>query len=528
MPKTKRILVSWIGHTDLRAMVPFLPGDRQVMIAKKLGVGPIVEGLRSPVKILVEQECFDEIHLLSNYDPMLNSDFSKWIGQTVKMHPVEVDDPTDYIRIFTVVDEKLSKIVNKQAELSIHLSSGTPTMTAIWVLLGKSKYPATFYQTYKEKSQKTEIPFDLFVDFVPELLRDPDAHLLHLASKSPQEIEGFENIIGNSQSIRLAVGLARRVAIRDVPVLLLGESGTGKELFAQAIHHVNHRGKKGKSFFAINCAALPDQLLESALFGHKKGSFTGADSDSVGLFEQADGGTLFLDEIGECNPSTQAKLLRVLQPAVGAGPCDVVFSRVGDSKSIKSDVRIIAATNRDLIMEVNDNKFREDLFYRLAVFTIKLPPLRERKGDIPEIARNLMGQIDRNLSQQPGYTHKKLSPKIFSFMKSYAWPGNVRELYNVLLRAAVTAEGDTLKLQDIRTAITEVPGKDKQNILDRSLGNGFSVDELINEIKKSYLERAMKEANNNLTRATELLGLNNYQTLKGQLEKFNVPYSRGS
>ena len=260
-------------------------------------------------------------------------------------------------------------------------------MTAIWVLLGKSRYPATFYQTHDGRAWKTEIPFDLAFDFVPELLHSPDLSLQHLAARSPQEIAGFNQIIGNSKAIRLAVGRAQKAAIRDVPVLILGETGTGKELFARAIHDASHR--QGGPFLAINCAAIPQELLESELFGHKKGAFTGASADHAGAFEQADGGTIFLDEIGECAPGMQSKLLRVLQPPPGTGPCHRVFRRVGETRDRTSDVRVIAATNRDLLQEVEAHRFREDLYYRLAVITLKIPAVARTEVRYPAAGRGV-------------------------------------------------------------------------------------------------------------------------------------------
>ena len=253
----------------------------------------------------------------------------------------------------------------------------------------------------------TSIPFDLVVDYVPQVLRDADARLQLLASQSPQDVEGFEGIVGDSRNLRVAVGLARRAALRDVSVLILGESGTGKEKFARAIHDASPR--KDKKFVSINCAAISRELLESELFGHKKGAFTGAVEDRVGAFKEADGGTLFLDEIGECDPAMQAKLLRVLQPPDN-DPCHRVFYRVGESKPMTSDVRIIAATNRDLNAAIAKGDFRDDLYYRVAAITIKLPPLRERREDIPLLVQRLLGQINENFEKkEPGYRHKTFS-----------------------------------------------------------------------------------------------------------------------
>jgi transcriptional regulator with GAF, ATPase, and Fis domain len=197
------------------------------------------------------------------------------------------------------------------------------------VLLGKTKYPARFYQTHNGDASITDIPFDLTVDFLPALLREPDRALQQLASRRPQDIPGFERISGDSRAIRIAVGRAQKAALRDVPVLLSGESGTGKEMFARAIHDASHR--RHKPFLAFNCAAMPKSLVESELFGHARGAFTGADRPYAGAFERADGGTLFLDEVGECDPDIQAKLLRVLQPPPGEFPCIREFQPLGST-----------------------------------------------------------------------------------------------------------------------------------------------------------------------------------------------------
>ena len=303
--------------------------------------------------------------------------------------------------------------------------------------------------------QRTVIPYDLVDDFVPELLREPDLNLQHLAARSPGQVDGFQDIVGDSHAIRFAVGRAQRAALRDVPVLILGESGTGKELFAQAIHQASHR--RDGPFEAINCAAMPRELLESELFGHDRGAFTGANKARVGAFKRTNGGTIFLDEIGECDPAMQAKLLRVLQPPRGKGPCHREFHPVGSEKPVTSDVRLIAATNRNLIQEVKANRFREDLFYRLAVITLQLPPLRERKRDIPLITEALLKQINQEFRQQekgePGYQDKSLSASAMEFVQRHAWPGNVRQLYNGLVQAAVMAEGEVIERHDIVAAV---------------------------------------------------------------------------
>lgn len=238
---------------------------------------------------------------------------------------------------------------------------------------------------------------------------------------------GFENmVIGHTSLMRRVFDQARRVAKWDSTVLVLGESGTGKELISSAIHYNSPRAKQ--PYVRLNCAALPETLLESELFGHEKGAFTGAVKQRKGRFEQADGGTLFLDEIGEISPMFQAKLLRILQEGE--------FERVGGTQTIRVDLRIVAATNRNLEAEVEKGKFREDLYYRLNVMTIKIPPLRERRADIPELAEFLLSKLSKRQDRELSLTNTAVR-----MLMNYAWPGNVRELENCLERASIMSEG---------------------------------------------------------------------------------------
>ena len=311
--------------------------------------------------------------------------------------------------------------------------------------------------------------------------------------------------------------------MRGVSVLLLGESGTGKEMFAQAIHKASPR--RDKPFLPINCAALSKTLLESELFGHAKGAFTGADKDRPGAFEIASGGTLFLDEIGECDLETQAKLLRVLQPVSGEGSSVRMVRRLGDDRERKIDVRVIAATNRDLHRAIRDGLFREDLFYRLATISISLPPLRDRRSDIAKIAERLLDQVNRQFSaEEPNYQHKKLSASAIAFVKRHDWPGNVRQLFNALVQAAVLAEGDTLGRGDLAAALGEMPGQAASNaqLTERPLGDEFNLDAFLTDLHRQYLRRAMEEAKGVKAQAARLLGMTNYQTLDAQLKRLRV------
>ena len=520
----KRVLVQWIGLSDLRAMAATLPPTKRKQIMERIGGSPSREGDLGPTKTFLTNQKFDEVRLFSNYESSWNKWFEKWLKTPVTIIPVDLENPTDYAAITEICDGELSKLKKRKnwegSELCLHLSPGTPAMSAVWLLLGKTRYPATFYETSRDgKSSIPNIPFDL-IDVIPEILRKPDAHLQHLAAESPSEIEGFEDLAGDSQAIRDAAGRAKRAALRIVSVLLLGESGTGKEMFAQAIYKASPRRKK--PFLAINCAALSKSLLESELFGHIKGAFTGADRTRAGAFEQVNGGTLFLDEIGECDLETQAKLLRVLQPISGESSSVRVIRRLGDEKDKKVDVRIIAATNKDLHQAIKQGKFREDLYYRLASITVTLPPLRDRKSDISKIAERLLGQINHQFkTEEPDYEYKSLSPSAITFVKKHSWPGNVRQLNNVLVQAAVLTDGKKIGRRELAASLGEMPdsGTEMTSMMNRPLGDGFDLDEYLNTIHRGYLQRAMEESGGVKTKAAQLLGLKNYQTLDARLKR---------
>ena len=238
-----------------------------------------------------------------------------------------------------------------------------------------------------------------------------------------RHISSFDNIIGKSKSLQSAITLAKKVAGTDIPVLITGETGTGKEVFAQAIHNASKRN--GKAFVAVNCSAFSHELLESEIFGHKAGSFTGATKDKKGLFEEANNGTIFLDEIGEMSFDLQAKLLRVLETGE--------FIKVGETKPTKVNVRVISATNRKLKEEIANQRFREDLFFRLSVFQIALPSLIERKEDIPLLAKTFIERLGPLLGQNI----TDITDECLETMQNYSWPGNVRELQNVIERAMI-------------------------------------------------------------------------------------------
>ncbi len=481
-----------------------------------------------PLATAVRVGRFDHVHVLSNYPADLNAEYHRWLGAGAgcTVHPVTLTGPTDYGSIFAAVDGVMGEVVPVAAgaEWNILLSPGTPAMTAVWVLLGKSRYPARFFQTYRGELTEAVIPYDLLTDYLPAVLREPDAHLQRAAEAAGTDPGGFEGIVGRSPAVRAAKRLAARAAVRDVTVLLLGASGTGKEAFARAIHETSHR--KDGPFVAVNCGAIPTELQEAELFGHTKGAFTGADRERAGAFARADGGTLFLDELGECPAALQVKLLRVLQPPDGQGPCCRRFELVG-GKAHTADVRIVAATKRDLPREIAAGRFREDLYYRLSVIEIPLPPLAERAEDVPLLVDHLLARVNADFARhEPGYRHKRLSPAAKSFLVRQPWPGNVRQLHNLLVRAAVLTDGEEIDRTDLES-VTGTAAR-PASLLDCPLGDGFDIDEHVKAVHRHFLRRAMTEAGGNKAQAARLLGMKHYQTLSAQLERLGVEWDEPS
>jgi transcriptional regulator with PAS, ATPase and Fis domain len=306
---------------------------------------------------------------------------------------------------------------------------------------------------------------------------------------------------------------ARRVAAHAVPVLIEGESGTGKELLARAIHRASPR--RDRELIAVNCGAIAPELVESELFGHEKGAFTGATSPRGGYFEAAHGGTLFLDEVGELPAPVQVKLLRSLQEGA--------IVRVGATHPRKVDVRVVAATNRTLTDEIAAGRFREDLFYRLAVAVLKVPALRDRPGDLGLLIDSLWDTISRDDGGLPRAQPKKLSAGARNALLGHSWPGNVRELVNTLRRAAIWSEGPTITADEAREALLPAPSGRRSDVLDRPLGSDLDLPALLGDVARHYLARAVQEAHGNKTRAAELVGLPSYQTLTNWLDKYEVP-----
>lgn len=309
----------------------------------------------------------------------------------------------------------------------------------------------------------------------------------------------FSNIIGNSTPMQAVFERLRKVADSDATVLIYGESGTGKELVAKALYMNSHR--HDRPFVSINCGALPETLLESELFGYLKGSFTGANTDKVGLFQAADGGTIFLDEIGLTSPALQMRLLRVLQ--------EREIRRIGDTRDIKVDVRVIAATNEDLAEKVKRGEFREDLYYRLSVIPVKIPPLRERKSDIPLLIEHFVAQSSARI----GKTFRP-DKKYLDTLINYDWPGNVRELENIIERCIALAEGDVLRADDLPDTILHYEP-------DPNLSTSRELKAVVEESERRHIERVIRETDGNKKLAARILGID-LATLYRKMDRLSI------
>lgn len=348
--------------------------------------------------------------------------------------------------------------------------------------------------------------------YLPRTCMPSDAALVvHKALKSiahesavhHYEHATFEEMAGGSPAMKRVVEVISKVAPTDSTVLLLGESGTGKELLANTIHRLSPR--RDMPFIAINCAALPEQLLESEMFGHVKGSFTGADTDKRGLFEEADGGTIFLDEIGDMALVTQAKLLRVLQNGE--------IRAVGSAKPRRVDVRVIAATNRDLERAVAQLSFREDLYFRLNVIQVRIPPLRERLETLPDLVRHFVGRANT----QFGKNITGLDDRAQALLRNYSYPGNVRELESIIAHAVIMSDGNIIRAEDL-------PDQVRHGIHPRLALPNLSAESIssINDMEAQLIRTALERLNGNQTEAAKRLGISR-STLWRKMKEYGIP-----
>ena len=500
MKRTKNILVAWIGGLDI---------DKST------------QGLTGPIHKTLQTNEYSHTYLLYNY---AHSDkntpaYVEWLQQQtkVKIHSkyVPLASPQDLGEIYLAADQLLSSISKEhpKAPVTLQITPGTPAMQAVWILLGKTKYPnVAFLQSSAEQGVHTaNIPFEISAEYLQgESLATQQ--LKDLAQSSVPTHAAFDDIITNNAHMNMLKQRASVLALHNIPVLINGASGTGKELFATAIHNASPR--KDKPLQVVNCGAIPKELIDSTLFGHKKGAFTGAVSDQQGVFEAANGGTLFLDEFGELPLDAQVRLLRVLQEGS--------LNRVGDSKLISVDVRIICATNKDLMKAIGEGQFREDLFYRIAVGVINLPPIKDRSGDLTLLAKALLKQIEQQMGLADSkLVGKKLSPKANNLILSHSWPGNVRELHSTLLRAYLWSQGKSISEQDLKEAMFSQQPNEAE-VLSHDLSEALDLQGLIDKVEEHYVRLAWDKTAGQKKKSAELLGLSSYQNYSNRLEKYKI------
>ena len=418
-------------------------------------------------------------------------------GSKVHIFQINLVDPTNYQEIFQGLRTHLVQIVESfaSARFFVAVASGTPQMHACWFLLVASgEIPARILHVrpphFVTKQHPLVTELDLSSREFPTVRFHDGSISMEEGEVNADSVREQLGIVGDHLTMRRSLEIGAMLAPSQAPILIFGETGTGKELFARYIHRLSRRPPE--TFVAVNCAAIPEDLVESILFGHRKGAFTGAVNDQVGKFDTANKGTLFLDELGELPMPAQAKLLRVLQGGF--------VEPIGRTKAHKVDVRIVGATNRDLRKLVKQGKFREDLYYRLNVGEISLPPLRERRSDIPKLALRIMDRLNSSLRMP-----KRLSANALSRLQAHNWAGNVRDLENVIERSVLLCRKDMLDADDLM--ITEpITYADPLDVLPDPY-EGFSLDEFLGSARKQIILRALEAAKGNQSRAARLLSL---------------------
>jgi len=503
-----KVLVAWIGGTDLAAS-----GLRKSWDSKRTGLGPIAQ--------VAKERAFDLISLLYNYGEGEAPGFCDWLkaytNANITWKAGEISGPMDHASIHTFVGKHVDALLTEvpNAQLTYHLSPGTPAMASIWLMLAHTSHPARLVASSPEGGvEDVRLPFKLTLEVVSKAYGAADARLEAAAAGWPPLSAAFEDVIHQSDTMARVLERAQRVALSDVTTLVLGESGTGKELFARAIHKASSR--KMGPFVAVNCGAIPSNLIDSELFGHEKGAFTGAQDRRIGVIEQARAGTLFLDEVGELPLDAQVHLLRTLQ--------NKTIRRVGGVREFKVDTRVIAATHRELSTLVLEGHFREDLYYRMAIAVLRIPPLRERGEDLQLLLDHMLEKVREELADHPAVGRMALTPEARKLLLQHSWPGNVRELFNVLMRAALWSRGSELSVEEIQEALREAPLR-HGDILDRPIDEHFNLKKLLDEVSAAYIRRALQQTDGNKIRTAQRLGLKSRAVLADWMKRCDVdPY----
>lgn len=493
-------LFTWLGTRDVENMERNEPAS----------IATIVSKCSQPV---------DKVVILSNQHKDKWSKFKSFIDSVAKergqkrldvqIYPANMQSPIHYESIYQETSKWFNGLSKESTLFSINLTSGTPAMTTLSVLVGKGKYNANFLQTTPENELiNVDIPLDFSLEHAKSVAKNTAA----VVTTPQRQDRAFKDLTALSANMKTAVDKATRIARSDVPALILGETGTGKELMSKAIHKASVRNEE--EFKAVNCGAFPETLVDSILFGHTKGAFTGAERGHKGLFEQADNGTLFLDEVGELSLAVQAKLLRVLQ--------EDEVTPVGSISTKKVNVRVIAATHRDLSTMVAEGTFREDLFYRLAVGIVKLPALRERQEDIPELIKEITEDLNDQFSADNEYLSKNISPKGINFIQNQPWKGNVRELIATIQRAFLWTDSESVTERDISSAILNRVEADDVEDITLSFNDTVDIVQLTENYQKKYVLAALKASGNVKKQATQILGLKDHQTLSNWMKRLCI------
>lgn len=510
----------------------------------------IIHGMDSdgPVLTLLKERAFSWTHIfttprtLSNANNLKNEISRRWKRVHVRLHNLEIPDPTDYESLFLSMSSRCQEIIKEHRDQNpdyfIATASGTPQMQTVWFLLAQSgMVPAKLLKItpprflVPKQNAVTEInlslmdfpkismPFPSQLDTAADCLR-----MEKLEAERDEIIREFSGLkmVGKSSALSGIIDTVRAVSRYDSAVLIEGETGTGKELVARAIHFNSLR--KMEPLIIVNCAAIPESLVETELFGHERGAFTGAIQQKKGKFELADKGSIFLDEIGDMPLPAQSKILRVLQ--------DKEVQRIGATRSIKVDVRIIAATNRDLVKSIDDGKFREDLYYRLKVVDIHMPALRERPEDIPLLVECFLNRHNERYNKK-----KKISRGAMRKIMEYEWPGNIRELENAIERAFVLSKENVIREVDLSSeVISSCKDEKKEKPISFDSRNdkpeapwavqvpdeGMDLASWLYNLEKTSYEKAIKKKDGNREAAARLLGIKPHTFRKRAKEKFDL------
>ena len=472
---------------------------------------------KSSIRIILTDKGkeIDEIHLMTNrlsYFLKNNKRFENFICPNFKgkitIHDCEGKVPriTELSNVYTASQEIIPIIRNSCSKIYCNITAGVGATASALIMLCSAYFEEShILQTHKEK---------VFEDTLPEKF---SSLILKRTIKTEEELQGTK-IIGKSAIIKQIRNIAAKIAPFDYSVLLLGPSGTGKSTLAREIHQLSSR--HNEKFEYINCGSLTPTLLESRLYGHKKGAFTDAKEDSNGLFKTANKGTIFLDEIADCTLEMQASLLHVLQPEDNTKPTERKFRPIGAKKDETSDVRIIAATNKNIKQLIRENKFREDLYYRLATTTIYIPGLSERIEDIPELAHACLDQINLQNKTVPGYVPKKLSDCAIESLKNHNWTGNVRELQNIIQQAAIMTDNETITATNIKF----YKESNEQNTPEPE---SFSIENIKADLERRYIALAIETTGGNKAHASRLLGMKTPQNLESRMKALKMNICRG-